>query len=99
MTREELLKSLQECLATAPNTTPKTIRAALQETVAFLESPAPSDVPRGALAEVASQCAAELDEAASLRIGIMDSDSKVALVNAQRLAAMQSVSARLRELS
>jgi hypothetical protein len=43
------------------------------------------------------QCAAELDEALALKVGVMDSESKAAAVNSQRMGAMQSVSARLRE--
>lgn len=101
MTREELLSALKECLATAPKMTAKHIKAALSETIAFLESPVAvsveSDVPRGAFASVASECADELDQAADLKIGVMDSDSKIHLVNSQRLAAMQSVATRLRE--
>jgi hypothetical protein len=43
------------------------------------------------------QCAAELEEALALKVGVMDSENKAAGVNAQRMGAMQSVAARLRE--
>lgn len=102
MTRDELLAALRECLATAPKTTSKAIRTALGETIAFLESPVAAMVAGDApglpvFQQLARQCADELDEAANLTIGVMDSDSKAAAVNAQRLGAMQSVAARLRE--
>jgi hypothetical protein len=43
------------------------------------------------------QCAAELEEALALKVGVMDSESKAAAINSQRMGAMQSVAARLRE--
>lgn len=43
------------------------------------------------------QCAAELEEALALKIGVMDSESKAAAINSQRMGAMQAVAARLRE--
>jgi stage III sporulation protein SpoIIIAA len=43
------------------------------------------------------QCADELDEALALKVGVMDSESKAAAVNSQRMGAMQSVATRLRE--
>jgi uncharacterized protein YbjT (DUF2867 family) len=49
------------------------------------------------LRQTMRQCAAELEEAIALKVGVMDSDSKVLAVTNQRLGAMQSVAARLRE--
>lgn len=49
------------------------------------------------LRQTMRQCAAELEEALSLKVGVMDSESKAAAVNSQRVGAMQSVAARLRE--
>lgn len=46
---------------------------------------------------LAIQCAAELDEALALKVGVMDSESKAHAVNTQRMGAMQSVAARLRD--
>jgi hypothetical protein len=43
------------------------------------------------------QCAAELEEALELKIGVMDSENKAAAINSQRMGAMQAVAARLRE--
>ena len=43
------------------------------------------------------QCADELDQALALKVGVMDSESKAAAINGQRMGAMQSVAARLRE--
>jgi hypothetical protein len=43
------------------------------------------------------QCAAELEEALALKVGVMDSENKAAAINAQRMGAMQAVAARLRE--
>lgn len=57
-----------------------------------LKRPAATD-PR----EVMRQCAADLDAAIALKIGVMDSESRAAAVNEQRLRIMQAVAARLRE--
>jgi hypothetical protein len=43
------------------------------------------------------QCADELDEALSLKVGVMDSESKAAAIAGQRTGAMTAVAARLRE--
>ena len=96
MTREELLASLKECLANAGPTTAKHIRAALTETIAFLESPVAVSIDTQ-FNLLAGQCADELDEALALKLGVMDSDSKAHAINSQRVGAMQAVAARLRE--
>lgn len=49
------------------------------------------------LRQTMRQCADELDEALALKVGVMDSESKAAAVNSQRMGAMQAVAARLRE--
>lgn len=43
------------------------------------------------------ECAAELEAAAALKVGVMDSESKAHAISNQRLDAMQSVALRLRE--
>ncbi len=57
------------------------------------------DQPDGAehLRTVMRQCADELDQALVMRIGLMDSESRVIAITAQRNAIMQAVAARLRE--
>jgi hypothetical protein len=59
------------------------------------EEEAPSEAER--LRLTMRQCAAELEEALALKVGVMDSESKAAAINTQRMGAMQAVAARLRE--
>lgn len=49
------------------------------------------------LRQTMRECAHELEEALALKVGVMDSESKAHAVNTQRMGAMQSVAARLRE--
>lgn len=49
------------------------------------------------LRQTMRQCADELDEALALKIGVMDSENKAHAINQQRMGAMQSVAARLRD--
>lgn len=58
-----------------------------------IDAPSEADVLR----QTMLQCAAELEEALALKIGVMDSENKAAAVNSQRMGAMQAVAARLRE--
>ena len=43
------------------------------------------------------ECAAELEAALSLKVGVMDSESKAHAINARRIDVMQSVAQRLQE--
>lgn len=97
-THEEITAQILAALEAAPKTTSRQVLKALREAGQFIEDLGLPTAPPGFLT-LARQCANVLDEAAALKIGVMDSDSKVAAVNAQRMEAMQSVAARLRDLS
>jgi stage III sporulation protein SpoIIIAA len=49
-----------------------------------------------ALRELMRSCAYELEAALALKVGVMDSESKAAAINAERAGAMQAVAERLR---
>jgi hypothetical protein len=49
------------------------------------------------LRQTMRQCADELDQALTLKVGVMDSESKALAIAAQRTEAMAAVAARLRE--
>lgn len=50
-----------------------------------------------AILGIMRECADALDAAATTRIGHMDSDSRVAEINARRIADIQAVAAKLRK--
>lgn len=114
MTREEVTAQIMAALASAPKTAPRAMLQALRDAGQFIEDQAtqpPANDPQRAIPpgqsmaappgflSLARQCAAELEEAAALKVGVMDSESRAAAIAAQRLGAIESVAARLREIA
>lgn len=98
----EVLAELRAIIATAPKTTAKRVIAGIENAIAVIEhfGTTHRDEQTGSLEAfqiTARHCANELEEALALKVGVMDSESKAAAVNSQRMGAMQSVAARLRE--
>lgn len=81
-----LLRELEAC---APNPTPKNIRAVMIQAATELEN-------HKRLFQDAAQ---ELELAASLRVGQMDSQSRADEVSRQVRMTLQQVAARMRELA